>query len=470
MNQYRQNVGLPANVDTPADTGYAPANGASAPTNPGDSSQQSGLAPWQHAPHLCAPSTNHEWFGAHLEVDNGAMDGFFTTNDGYTDDCKNGPYPCAGQGSGNAAAHSSWGTPSSTAPLPNGLLTGERALYYYDSSDLPFYYALASSFAIGDEYHSSLQGPTWPNRDYLYMASSRGVTTNVHPQIPDWPGTDVLIFDELEKRHVSWKVYMDGGIPGLGTITDLFVKRWNITGSVKDNLQIHFHTTLDFYIDAAAGKLPQDAFVDPKLAFENDRLNNDEHPPGDIQDGQLFVSKIVHAVMNSPEWPTTAMFLTYDENGGEYDHVAPPAACAPNDSLDPGNPGTIPPDLRFPNDQQVGPADGFTQYGARVPFTVISPFVKQAGYVSHNVYDHTSIVRFIEAKFKIPALTGRDANADALFDFFDFSNPQNPPLLGIPSVLNYDPANPLNAVVDSSGQAPVDPNEKSYCNALINMP
>jgi len=99
------------------------------------------------------------------------------------------------------------------------------------------------------------------------------------------------------------------------------------------------------------------------------------------------------------------IFLTYDENGGYYDHVVPPAACAPDD-LKPDNGGTV----------------GFDQYGFRVPFFVISPYAKR-GYLSHVVGDHTDILRFVEARFGLPSMSRRDANATAAYDMFDFKNP-----------------------------------------------
>ena len=107
------------------------------------------------------------------------------------------------------------------------------------------------------------------------------------------------------------------------------------------------------------------------------------------------------AVTTSPQWAHTALFITWDENGGEYDHLPPSPACVPDNN---------PPQL---TGTDVGIPGTFNRYGFRVPLIVVSPYAKK-GYASHNVYDHTSIARFIEAKFKIPALTARDANADAL--------------------------------------------------------
>ena len=113
---------------------------------------------------------------------------------------------------------------------------------------------------------------------------------------------------------------------------------------------------------------------------------------------------VVNAVMASPNWPKTMLVWTYDEHGGYYDHVPPPAAIPPDD---------IPPALE-PGD----PPGGFDRYGFRVPSAVVSPYAKKH-FVSHTVYDHTSILKTIEEKWNLPALTRRDANANSLLDMVD---------------------------------------------------
>jgi phospholipase C len=386
---------------------------ASAPentTNPESIANPNGPQhPYQHAKDLCLSDTNHEWYGAHTELNGGKMNGFFQANQNFTEE----------------------GQPKVKPELVNG----ERALWWYDERDIPFYYALASTFAIGDHYHSSVVGPTWPNRDYLYAASSRGVTTNVRPDATnlDFPAHDAVIFDELQRRRVDWVIFVDGAllVPRLGTFltpTQLLVRYSGI----------HIEPMWRFYQRAKAGSLPDVSFIDANIHEDVD--GNDEHPPGDIQNGQKFTSDVVHAMFKSPEWKQSAMFITYDENGGIYDHVVPPPACAPDD---------IRPDLQTDEDKEYGSAhrgDGFDQYGFRVPVTVVSPFVKKA-YVSHKTFDHTSITRFIEAKFKIPALSNRDANADPMYDFFDF---ENPPFMTAPNI----------------PEATIDTTRRAECQAL----
>jgi phospholipase C len=354
------------------------------------------LHPWQHAPMLCSADTNHEWYGNHIQFNGGKMDGFWQTNHGFIED------------------EQARGFDSFTA---QALANGDRAMWWYDERDIPFYYQLASTFAIADHYHGSLLGPTYPNRDYLYAATSRGVTTN-HPMPLDGlgPDKDILIFDMLENQGISWGIYVDSfpHIPRVGaSIGSGFLSRWH--GD-------HIHSMSTFRDEAREGRLPHVVFVDGNITEDVD--GNDEHPPGDIQIGQAFVSDVVHELFASPQWPGLALFLTYDEHGGIYDHVVPPPACKP-DEFEP---------VLEENEDREHPGS-FDRLGMRVPFTVVSPFVKRS-FVSHKVYDHTSITRFIEARFNLPALTARDANADPLFDFFDFGRPAflTPPNIPAPTV------------------------------------
>ena len=361
---------------------------ATNPENPSDPSSPKHAR--KRGEHVCFSDTDHSWEASHAQYHDGKMDGFFATNNGA------GP-----------------------------LQSGDRALTWYDEHEIPYYYALAKEFGIGDHYHCSLLGPTWPNRMFLMAASSFGSTDNTFPDLSAYPfpGKDALILDELEKRHVDWMLYTSGGPPGVSTLVGPTLGvRWNrpVTATLEQ-----------FYADAAAGKLPPVSFFDANFLKEGDAEAEDEHPPGDIQIGQKLVSEVIGAVMKSPQWNHSAVFLTYDEHGGIYDHVSPPQACAPGDGFSPVD----------KNGKAL--AGAFDRYGFRVPLLVVSPYAKR-GYVSHEVLDHTSLLRFIEAKFRIPALTARDANAAMPLDFFDFASP---PRLDLPSL----------------PQATVDPDALAYC-------
>jgi phospholipase C len=161
------------------------------------------------------------------------------------------------------------------------------------------------------------------------------------------------------------------------------------------------------------------AFVEPGVGRES-VSEDDDHPPAIMQIGQHYVAGVVDALTKSPQWGRSAMFLTYDEHGGLYDHVEPPPACPPDDLAEPLDSGELP---------------VFDGYGIRVPFIVVSPFAKKR-FVSDRVYDHTSIVRFVESRFVMPALTNRDANAEAPWDMFDFDAAPHatPPAVTMPII------------------------------------
>ena len=369
-----------------ADVEVPPPN-ASNPEKTG--STPGATVPLVHAPHLCTSDVNHEWAGTHLQYDDGKMDGFVESNE---------------------------------KGMPLG--AGARAMITYDERDLPFYYGLAKSFALADHYHSSLLGPTWPNRMFLVSGTSFGLTFNGFPDLSTYtfPEKDASVLDELDKRHVSFGLY-GAGTTGVAVVYNVgFISRWG--RSVK-------FTDTEFLDAAKAGKLPQVSFVDAHIGAEGP-AQNDEHPPADIQVGQAFVRSIVQAVMTGPQWAHTALFLTWDEHGGYYDHFPPPKACKPDSNAP-----------RYePNDTTGG---DFDRLGIRVPLLVVSPYAKP-GYVGHVTYDHTSILRFIQAKFKVPALTARDANAVPPFDMFDFTSPK---LLTPPTLPD----------------APIDSTELDYCKA-----
>ncbi len=315
---------------------------------------------------LCFVDTAHGWSAVHAQVgDSDAMDGFVRTNEGAHE----------------LPIH---GTPD--------MLSGARAMTYYEKEDLPFMYWAADQFAIGDRYFCSVLGPTWPNRMYLYAGSSFGRSSN---KIPD--GVEATLFDLLEKRGISWKIYA-ARTPGAAMFVDAILK-YNAE---------HVFPGEQFFEDAKAGTLPQVVLLDPQIAGE-DWDQNDEHPPAVMQFGQQWLASVSKALIESPQWSRSALFVTYDEHGGLYDHVPPPKAC--------------PPDDRAPDGAKPGEG-GFDRLGIRVPFAVISPFAKK-GYVSHRVYDHTSILRFVQARFTLPALSNRDANAEAPWDVFDFASPPN---------------------------------------------
>jgi phospholipase C len=277
-------------------------------------------------------------------------------------------------------AHLAWNQGKMDGFARNGTAL---SVVYYDDNMMPFYYWLASTFTIADRYFAPVLAGTWANRDYLYAGTSRGVLDSYSRAIPDAP----TIFDELSNAGVNWAVYTDGD-PFQNTLG------W-------DRMHGGVQTYEQFLNAAASGTLPSVSFVDP-----HDFSDQDEHPSdnADLQKGQDWSRSVYQAAVTSPQWRRIALLQTWDEWGGFFDHVAPPPACPPT----PDQPD-------------------FNRNGFRIGMIIASPWVRPHT-VSHVAHSHTSITRFIEVLFDLPALTDRDANSDALLDMFDF-RPQEPPLL-----------------------------------------
>jgi phospholipase C len=254
---------------------------------------------------------------------------------------------------------------------------GHFVMGNYQAADLPFYYWLASTFAINDRHFAAVRSGTFPNRNFLLLGTADGVYYT-YQGYPD-PLTPT-IFSKLDEAGVSWGVYTDAD-PFDGALA------WTLTHP-------GVHSFADFENALADGSLPSVTFVDSIAWVE------DEHPTADVQIGEAWTRRVYQAAVTSPLWPALALVWTYDEAGGFADHVPPPnEACVAR----PGNAKDLP----------------FVELGTRVPLAVISPYARPH-YVSHVVQDHTAITRFIETVFGLGALTSRDANSDALLDMFDF--------------------------------------------------
>ncbi len=299
---------------------------------------------------------SHQWDNMHAMWDGGKLDGFVS----------------------DAIDHTV-GPDELTAAVTDG----HFVMGGFTPAQLPFYSFLANTYALADHYHCSVLGGTWANRSYLYVGQSYGVKNTGTNFLPDGTPT---IFDALDKAGVTWGVYSDDDYPLDVALLSL---GWNASHA-------GVAPTAAFFTALTNGKLPQVVFIDAKLNDE------DEHPPADVQKGEAWTKKIYDAVTASSIWLESdgkgvALAFTYDESGGFYDHVPPPAACTP-----------------------AADQAEFNNLGFRVPFVMISPYARQK-YVSHTLHSHSSLLRFIEALYDLPAFSARDANADALLDLFDFN-------------------------------------------------
>lgn len=268
---------------------------------------------------------------------------------------------------------------------------GTRPMGYYDQTDLPYYYELATQFATSDAFHSSLLSQTNPNRMYLFAATSIGRCNADPTGHPLWPAP--TIFDELQTAGITWRYYYQTGV---------FLSQFQSWSNPQIQNQVWNISNL-FTILASPNadqQLPQVIFIE-----KGD--TTDEHPDNNIQAGAVLVKQILDALMSSSAWKDSIFILAYDEGGGLYDHV-PPFLVSPPDNITPNCP-TLTQGL-------------FNLSGFRVPVVVVSPYVKPH-YVSHTNMETTSILKLIETRFNLPALTQRDANAPDMTEFFDFTNP-----------------------------------------------
>ncbi len=283
----------------------------------------------------------------------------------------------------------------------------ELAIGYYLEKDLAAYGPLVRNFTTFDRYFCSLLTQTYPNRFYSHSAATDRLVNNF--DITDM----VSIWDRLDEAGVS-AGYFFSDLPFIG-----------LYGPEKMRFARPYASFLAL---AAAGQLPSYSYVEPSFLGAGQGFTNDDHPAADIRRGQAFVSQIANAVMNSPQWERTALVITYDEWGGFFDHVRPP---------------------RLPDDhaRPVGAPDDHSQAGFRVPTIVVSPFARR-GYVGHNVYDHTSILKMAEWRWGLKPMTKRDAAARNLaesfrFDKPDFSVPDLPTVVDPGPYLCGDEGSPL---------------------------
>jgi phospholipase C len=292
------------------------------------------------------------------------------------------------------------------------------SMAYYTGEEIPFYYSLARTFPVCDRYFSSVLAQTYPNRRFLLAGTAFGLIATDDSSITEIPPNGT-IFDRLDAHDISWASYATNA-------STLYV----IADIVKKNPS-RIKTIEQFHADARSGSLPAVTYVDPNI------LTGTEESPQDISLGEYFVSTVVDSLMQSPAWGRTLLVWTYDEHGGYYDHVPPPPAIPPDD---------IAPVLTAEN--QPG---GYDRYGFRVPTVVVSPYAKPH-YVSHTVYDHTSVLKTIERKWNLPAMTYRDANANDLLDCLNLSKRSfaEPPKLAAPG----NPTGISTAVVPPAGEQP----------------
>ncbi len=282
-----------------------------------------------HSPVLTPVDMTHTWASAHDDYHGGKMDGFV-----YSE--------------GDTAT-----------------------MCYFDQGDIPRYWKAAQLYVLCEAYFSSVMSESLPNHLSLIAGTCGGILDDKVPTTISFPP----IFQQLDQKGVSWKVY---------STSTSWLKNFSYVQN-SPSAKANFASASDFAKDVDAKALRQVSWI-------IGAPGGDEHPPKDVQAGQNSVADdVVNKVGSSAYWGSAAIFVTMDDFGGFFDHVAPPQV------------------------DQYG-------YGFRVPCLVISPYAKP-GFLDNVTNDHTSILKFVEARFGLSPLSTRDAAANDMAEAFDFSRP-----------------------------------------------
>lgn len=334
------------------------------------------VVPLGHTPDPTPHEIDHNWVAANTAINHGKMDQFDLIGGGNV--------------GGDYLAYTQMGP-----------------------ADIPNYYAYASRFVLADRMFSSLSGPSFPNHLYTVATQSGGAVDNPFPPPGGhliWgcdaeEGTAVAVMDQSGKLHPEYPCWdiptLADRLQAAGVSWKYYAPSWGENGYIWSALDAIRHIRFSslwqsnvvsykqFADDATNGRLPAVSWVVP-------HWDHSEHHPASTCAGENWTVQQLNALMQGPDWGSTAAFVTWDDFGGFYDHAAPPVM------------------------DQFG-------LGSRVPLLIISPWVK-AGMVSHTIYEFSSLLRFVELRYNLEPLTARDALANNLLDVFDFKQKPLPPL------------------------------------------
>jgi len=332
------------------------------------------VSPFPFPNESIAGDLSHAWSVAHIDYDNGKMDGF---------------------------------------------VTGEKSIKtmgYYDRNDIPYYWDYADHYVLDDNFFSSEMGPSFPNHLYI-VSGANGPTTLTHPWIlnggiinnpePAYSWNEMhlswsTLAEEMSGASTPWKWY-DGGVrplaPTIWNVLPLFTYFQDHPQQLRD----HVANTQQFISDVQNGQLPAVSWIIPGAWFPPTYpaicrgVMTSEHPPARSDCGMDYVSYLVNQVMNSQSWQSTAIIVTWDDYGGFYDHVKPPYI------------------------DQFG--EGF-----RVPTLVISPWAK-SGFIDHTQYEFSSMLKLAEDNFQLTTLGYRDSLVNDMMGSFNFNQAPLPALI-----------------------------------------
>ena len=293
----------------------------------------------------------------------------------------------------------------------------------FEPDQLPILDTLAREFAVCDRWFCSMPGPTWPNRLFVHAASSAG--------LDDSPGTwdtvtttlvdgyrfdNGTLYDRLEQKCLDWLVFEGDETPQVFSLSNM-----NFNA-----LQGRFRDFEDFRDSVNDPLFPASySFIEPHYGNimpwtdQDFTCGNSQHPLDDVTRGERLIKDVYEAVRNSPHWETSLIIVTYDENGGFFDHAVPPPAVPPGDSVT--------------DNENVHKHFDFSRCGPRVPAVVISPWIPR-GTIDHTRYDHASVVRTVSDLLGLGSLTDRDRAANSLAHLLSLQVPRTDAPLTLPEV------------------------------------
>lgn len=326
--------------------------------------------------------------------------------------------------------------------------------------------ALIREFTLFNFWHSSLPGPTWPNRFFVHAATSGGLTDSPDDEriIQGFSFPNGTIYDRLTAEKKKWRIYHDD-LPQTAGIDSLRLEFLN-------PFTKNFRKMDDFTVDVNSGDLPQYTFIEPTYNSGSNYVNgNSMHPLNDIRNGEHIIKQVYESLRNSALWDKAMFVVTFDEHGGFYDHVSPPATVPTGD------------DTRYTNPQHPF---SFDRLGVRVPAVVVSAYTQRGAVIGTDAndaatrFDHTSIPATVSKLFGLRPLTDRDGHANTLDIALNLDMPRLTPTEALTTLPDPAPDSVMKqyvtALIEPSLPLPLSLNQKNQlalahaCNVQISDP
>jgi phospholipase C len=294
--------------------------------------------------------------------------------------------------------------------VANSTQDAYRIMEFFTPTQVPALAALAQEFAVCNYWHSSLPGPTFPNRFFVHACTSGGLTQSPAELaiLAGFSFSGGTVYSKLEAAKKTWCIYHDG-LPQSAAIGSLRL-------DYIDPFTKTFRKMEQFSTDVDQGNLPDYAFIEPDYDVNhNYEGGNSMHPRDDVRKGEALIKTVYEKLRNSGRyWGKVMLIVVFDEHGGFYDHIVPPAAIPPGGDAPNANPYAF----------------KFDRLGVRVPAIIVSAYTKKGTVIGNDqqgdpiVFDHTSVYKTLAERFGLGFLTDRAAEATSLSVSLNQENPR----------------------------------------------